>query len=495
MKRLIAGICLPLFLLLLYHPGYSQRIFNYDEALEMAKFNSPDIRQVQLAYDRSKELLNVEDASLKSQFSLTINPFYYQNTRQFDNFSGKWYTGEIKQSEGTFSIVQPIKWTDGTLAFYNRFLWQESFSDQQLGATSRTTYTNDLYLDFRQPIFTYNRTMMQYQEVQLDMENALLNYQIQELNLEQRVAMGFYDVYQKKMTLIVAQEELVNTNASRQIIENKVNAGLIATEELYQAEVNLATSKSSVYNSKVAHENALDNLKQILGLPLEEEIAVMADVTETQVQADLSRAIEHGLKYRMELRQRHIDLVLAKNNIVRSAATNEFKGDISLRYGIFGNNQAFGSIYQQPSENQELSLRFEIPLYDWGAKDSRVKASETSLKSNKISEAEQKKNIKIEIRQAYRNIENQKLQTEIAKQNVKVSQLTYDINLERYQNGDLTSMDLNLFQTQLSEKKSSLIDAIISYKLALLDLKIRSLWDFEKDRSVINYKNNFSDTE
>ena len=67
---------------------------------------------------------------------------------------------------------------------------------------------------------------------------------------------------------------------------------------------------------------------------------------------------------------------------------------------------------------------------------------------------------------------------------MKIAQQTYDINLERYENGDLTSMDLNLFQNQLSEKKNSLIDAQINYKLLLLDMKVQTLWDFEKDQPV-----------
>ncbi|NIA31370.1 MAG: TolC family protein, partial [Actinobacteria bacterium] len=74
---------------------------------------------------------------------------------------------------------------------------------------------------------------------------------------------------------------------------------------------------------------------------------------------------------------------------------------------------------------------------------------------------------------------------EIARQNIKNAQLTYDINLERYKNGDLTSMDLNLYQTQLSEQKLGLVEALINYKLALLDLKIKSLWDFEKNCAVL----------
>ncbi|MEJ2545944.1 MAG: TolC family protein, partial [Calditrichaceae bacterium] len=107
------------------------------------------------------------------------------------------------------------------------------------------------------------------------------------------------------------------------------------------------------------------------------------------------------------------------------------------------------------------------------------------VRSSKLSEEEEKKDIIIGIRQAYRNVQNQQLQIDIAQQNVKVAQLTYDINLERYENGDLTSMDLNLYQNQLSQKKIGLVDAMIAYKLALLDLKIQSMWDFRKNRPVL----------
>ena len=44
-------------------------------------------------------------------------------------------------------------------------------------------------------------------------------------------------------------------------------------------------------------------------------------------------------------------------------------------------------------------------------------------------------------------------------------------------------MDLNLFQTQLSEQKLSLTQALIDYKLELLNMKIQTLWDFEQDMS------------
>ena len=98
---------------------------------------------------------------------------------------------------------------------------------------------------------------------------------------------------------------------------------------------------------------------------------------------------------------------------------------------------------------------------------------------------EEKRTMMIAIRTAYRNLQNQALQIELAIKNLESAQLTYDINLERYQNGDLTSMDLNLFQNQLSQKKIGLANAKINYKMQLLNLKIESLWDFERDQPVM----------
>jgi hypothetical protein len=46
-------------------------------------------------------------------------------------------------------------------------------------------------------------------------------------------------------------------------------------------------------------------------------------------------------------------------------------------------------------------------------------------------------------------------------------------------------MDLNLFQVQLSDKKMSYAQALINYKLELLNLKIQSLYDFTTNQPVI----------
>jgi len=213
---------------------------------------------------------------------------------------------------------------------------------------------------------------------------------------------------------------------------------------------------------------------------------VITDVSHEAVDVDLDKAIESALANRQELRQRKIDIESARFQLIRTAAENEFRGDFSFTYGIIGNDELVEDIYEKPTKNQRVSVELDIPLFDWGEKRARIKATEASLKTQELSLDVERNTIIIAIRKAYRNLENLDTQIEIARQNVRNAELTYEINLERYSNGDLTSMDLNLFQTQLSDKKVGLVQALIDYRLALLNLKVQSLWDFRKNAPVLD---------
>jgi outer membrane protein TolC len=221
-------------------------------------------------------------------------------------------------------------------------------------------------------------------------------------------------------------------------------------------------------------------------MSLYEDLVVIPNIAVDTVSVNISFAIDQGLNNRMELRQRKIDIENSQFDLIQTKAMNEFKGNLSLSLGLFGDNEKFQNVYDKQSrtDNEVVSLSLEIPLWDWGRRKSMIKASEATIATSQIALDEEKNNIIIDIRKVYRNLLNLSNQIEIARQNVVNAQLTYDLNLERYKNGDLTGMDLNLFQNQLSEKQLTYTNSLISYKLELLNLKIQTLYDFEKKEMV-----------
>ncbi len=483
MKQIIKTFIAGLILILVFRGAVGQEVLTLEKALDIAETGSPDLKRSMLNLERFQKSLEAQRAALKSRFSLDVSPVMFSRNRRFDNRVSEWYTNENFETSALFRVEQPILLTDGTLSLTNEFGWASSFSDAT--NTESEVFYNNLYLNFNQPLFTYNRQKLELKELELNFENANISYAMQRLNLERNVTEFFYNVYMAQMNLNIAKEELANTQESHDIIKNKVEAGLAAQEELYQAELNLATAKSSLQNQQVAFENAKDQLKLYLGMDLYEDFSILADVAVNPVPVDLEKAIETGLESRMELRQREIDIASSQFELIRTKSLNEFRGDVNLRLGISGDNPNLDQIFEAPTNSPSVAVSFNIPLFDWGEKKARIAAQEAAVESQKLSLTDEQNQIIIGIRQSFRNLQNQLNQIEIAEQSQKNAELTYEINLERYENGDLTGMDLNLYQTQLSERKIAYAQALINYKIELLNLKIQSLYDFEEGEPIL----------
>jgi len=463
----------------------AQELLTLDKALNYAEVNSPDIKQSLLNLTRYQKNLEAQRAALKSNFSLSVNPLGFSRNRQFYEYESKWYTSESLSSNTTFTVSQPILMTNGTLSLNNEFGWEKSLSDAN-DIESKVFY-NNLYLSFNQPLFTYNSLKMTLKELELTLEDAEISYALQRLEVEKSVTEFFYDVYLEQMNLSIAKAELANTQTNYDIIKNKVEAGLSAREELYQQELELANAKSTVQNQEVTFDNAKDQLKLYLGMDLYEDIAVIdIDLSNTTaVPVNLDKAIENGLASRMELRQREIDIETSMFDLVQVKALNEFKGSMDLRLGLTGDNRNLSNIYESPTQSPSVSLSFNVPIFDWGEKKARVAAQEATIETQKLNFQDERNSIIIAIRQSFRSLQNYWNQIGIAKQTETNAQLTYEINQEKYANGDLTGMDLSLYQTQLSEAKVSYAQAQINYRIELLNLKIQSLYDFENVQPIL----------
>ena len=468
--------------------SFAQEPITIERALEIAEENNPLMITSKLNLERTRFSLEALRASLKSQFSLNLDPSGYSQTRRFDERLSQWYTNKTIGTGGTFRVQQPILWTDGTITLINRFGWQDNLSIVEGVENRNKAFTNNLNLRLDQPIFTYNRQKMDLKELEFSFENAGISYALQRLTTESRITDQFYDVYLAQENLEISRNEFENAKLNYEIIKSKVEADLSAREELFQAEVNLATSESAIQQRIVNLENAKDALKQTLGMPLANDISVTADIDVHLMSIDAERAIQNGLASRMELRQREIAIAQADLQMIETKALNEFKGNLSLQIGILGDHERFTNMYDNPTQNPQITISLAVPIFDWGEKKARVKAQQTQQTIAKLNYENEKIDIELEIRKTLRNLENLSNRIGIAEKTVRNAQLTYDLNQIRYREGDITGMQINQFQAQLSSAKITLVESKIDYKTQMLNLKIASLYDFEKDEAIVPVK-------
>ena len=463
----------------------AQIVLTMEQALEYSAEHNPELKNSRMSMERYEQNLIAQKASLKSRFSLNLQPLSYSQSRQFDSRYSDWYTNRSLSSSGTFSISQPIIWTDATLSLNNSLSWQNNESTVGGKTNTNRAFSNSLYLSLNQPVFTYNRTKMNMRQIEMNYENARISYALQRLNVERNITSQFYSLFMSQQNLAISESELENAERNFKIIKDKVEADLTTKDEYYQAELNLAQSRSSLENQRVSLENAKDNFKQVLGIPLEEDIVVVCDIEAEPVIVDFDKALESALTTRLELRQRQISREQQEMSMIQVKDNDSFSGNISLSLGIMGDDPEFNHVYDNPTNNPRVSVSFSVPLYDWGARKARIKAAEIERNMFELSAEEELKSIEMNVRSTCRSLDNLVGQISIAEQSQRNAQLTYDLNEERYRNGELTGLQMNQFQNQLSNSKMSYTQAIINYKVQLLNIKILTLYDFEKNEPVV----------
>ena len=304
--RLKTGVLILIVLIINVSFSQAQQGLTLEQSLQIAETNSPTMKKTRLNLIRSQENLNAQNASLKSKFALTLNPIEYTQNREFNELISKWNSRNTTESYGNFTITQPIVLTDAVISLTNRFGFYNSYSEY----TSETSqgFSNNLYLNLQQPLFTYNRTKLNLKELQFALENAQLNYAIQLLAMEKQVTQYFYMVYQQQKSLEIANQAYQNMQKSHEVSKNKVDAGISPREEMFQAELNLATARSDFENKEVSFENAKDDFKLLIGMSLYDDLIVLPNIAVDTVSIDIAFAIDNGLENRMELRQRKIDI-------------------------------------------------------------------------------------------------------------------------------------------------------------------------------------------
>ena len=485
-KILIKVVCTLIMILGASWWSFAQRdSITIEMALDIAEENNPSLRTSKLNLERSQLNLLAQKLALKSRFTLNLEPASYSRERRFENRLSEWYENETFSTGGTFRVSQPILLTDGTITLTDNFSWQNNTSFTEGNTRQNKAFNNNLRLTLDQPIFTYNTRKMALKDLEFRYENAGISYALQRLRTEASISDQFYRVYMAQNTLEIRKEEFENEKKNYEIIKSKVDASLLPRAELFQAEVNFLSAQSAVEDQIASLENAKDNLKLALGIPLNENINVKADIEFTTVPVNFNQAVESGMASRMELRQREIEIEQADMDMVQTKAQNEFRGNISLSLGITGVDERFSNMYNNPTQNPRVAVSFSVPIFDWGEKKARVKAQETTQTIAKLNAENQINEIELNVRQVFREIERIHTQIGIEEKNLQNAQRTYDLNVIKYREGELTGMQMSQYQTQLSTRKISYSQTLINYKIALLNLKIASLYDFENDKPVI----------
>ena len=487
--------------------GQKVMVLNLDQSIDIALHKSYSIKSLKESVIWAERNLWAAKAGYRTYAKSSLYfPAYDEGFKLVDVVGGTPVPVKYGsfQMRGVLDLIQPMPWLPlggGNLTFrseaYRLNSWTPSTMDPNVLIKTNRFYTS-LSLIVNKPLFTINNLKLGLKQAELSYERQSRVFKRSELDLVYRVTNAFYQLYRLSQEVEINKDKVARQEEIYRTTKNKFEAGLIAEVDAMQAEVELTQCQNDLKQSEGNLKKGEAAFKQLIGLPLDTKIKVITDLEVKPVHIDVEKAVALALKNRSELVEKQIDIEEQKINIKQIDARVSIKGSLTGYYNFSGFSDptmpwgsptadlfrsSWNVLKQTP--NRGLTFTLEIPIWDWGQNKAQVEAAKANLKRAELSLQDTKTTIEREVRDVVRTVYEAYDRVQMLAKSKEVSQKSFEISLQRFANGDITSTELARASDQLNQAKLSYLAAYNDYKLALADLKRKTLYDFEKGKSLV----------
>lgn len=492
-----------IILLFFYQRVYCQEIktITYEDAINIALSESytirsyrESLRSMQFSYQYYKAMFKprLDMDIFTPSWNESVSPVYQTDALPVYNSNGSIQFG----SNLKFTYILP---TGGNLVLYS-LLFRENLRTTLASENYTTLRTQQAFsqfgISFEQPIFTKNTLRENLKEAEYQFKLSTSSFTRQQMNIIYNVTLGFYGLYKATREMEISRDKLKNSEDAYRIAKLKVETGRIPEGDMLIAEVALAQNKALLSGNLGIMEREKDDFKQLIGLDMMQQIEITTDIKYDIFPVDLKKALDEALKKRLEINESEYEIKLQEIQLDRAKRERELKGKISGYYDINGlstlgsgsTDQLFRSSidnFAQRPPNRGVTLTISLPISDWGRGRAKVQKAKAELNNVMLSRENKTNTIIKEVRDIVRTIEESRNRLDIHKKNQEVAQKSYNVSLLRFENGDITSQQLATEQERLSENQLAYLAAYITYQLAIVNLKRKTMWDFQNDRSYL----------
>ncbi|MEZ4748693.1 MAG: TolC family protein [Calditrichia bacterium] len=363
-------------------------------------------------------------------------------------------------------------------AGYNRNLQENLFffeaPDPLTGETVRQSFKASFRNEFqmnavlRQTLFSFE-VGMAIQAARYFDRMTELSYERTRQEVMMQVKTAFYGVLLAKNVLEVAKDSEVSARENYENLKTKFDAGVLSEYDLLQAEVRWQISIPQTYRASQEYESALNGLKVLVGVPINEELTLdggLATYPAMPAEFSVENAKEKRTDYNAMLWERK----LREKNV--SAQKADFfpslEGSFTYTYSAASDQFKL----EQDNDNYIIGLSLNIPIFSGGNRVANVRRASADVDrvTTRIQLAED--NIEVEL-------ENLALRLKEAMQRIRANEVavstarrTFEIAQTRVDNGLSTQVELKDSRVALDQAQVNYYSAIYDYLRAYFEWEL-----------------------
>lgn len=480
--------------------GQDTLILDCADAIRIALGQSYTIKSHELGRRQMQHYYQYNRAMFKPRLDMNLNvPLWNEYVNRIDQPDGlpvyNTYSSMEIGGDLSFRYILP---TGGNVAFSTN-LFRNDLSTL-VASTGSKIYSEQFYsrfwLSFNQPVFTRNRLRENLNEAEYRYRQTEHYFTRAQMDIVYEVTEGFYGLYRALMEEEIAREKLDNSIESQRVAVLKSESGRIPKADVLSAEVSVSRDSASFLQSRNAMLNEQEEFVHLIGLDLNQPVRILTTLEFPVFIINDGKAIEEALKHRLEIREGELDIDLQNIELDRARRERELSGNISAYYDLTGIStlgegktfdlagSSFEDIRNRP-DNRGIAFTLSFPILDWGRGRERVNQARAGLEARKLYLDDLKKTIRREVEEVIRNVRESRAQISIHEKTLELARRSYDISRMRFENGDISNQELSVEREALAGIQLEYLEAFIAYQLAVNDLKRKTMWDFENNRSYL----------
>ena len=303
-------------------------------------------------------------------------------------------------------------------------------------------------------------------------EFYLLNQQLTENEIIEKVAKAYYQVYQTRQMLQNVEANLALTEKTAGVVKGLNEAGLAKKIDLDRTTValnNLKSARQQALNGLQLSENAL---KYMIGMPMNEQIILPKEGFEANYDLAFAKGSSNN-RIELQVLEKQKQLLDINVKVKRAALYPSLM--LQATYGYLSMGPKMPIVYGKKdkvygADYSSITLGISVPIFSGFGTTAKIRQAQIERQALEAT----LKDTHLEMDLAYENahslLNNNLLTIDSQKENVKLAEEVLLNTQNNYQQGLASLTDLLDAERSLSDAKNNYTNALLDYKLAEIEL-------------------------
>ncbi len=461
------------------------RTLTLDQAIGLACDSSLSAYSAKNTYLTNYWAFRSYKAARLPSLNLSLVPLEYERsfTSRYDSETNR---DEYRQQQSLFSygnlaLKQNIDLTGGTIYMDSELGYVRDF-----GASNYRQFSAvPIRIGYSQSLMGFNQFRWEKQIEPLKYEKAKrkLLYSMEEIS--ETAAQYFFSLAMAQVEYDLAKANLASSDTLYKIGVNRHEIASISQADLLTLKLDRINAGNALKNAEIRLKKAMFGLVTFLNIDKHSDIRLDLPVIPSMLTISADDALAYVKNNNPDFLTNRQSMLEAEQVVDKTTKSSRLEASLNMSIGFNQVAERLTDSYNNPLEQDVVSLRLNIPIVDWGVRKGRVNMAKNQLNVTKLSVQQDEISLEEEIIMTVSDFNVQQALINSAQEARILADMAFEATKQRYLIGKADISSLTLALNRQESAGRNYVSALQNFWMSYFKIRKLTLFDFIGNKPLI----------